>query len=464
MQSDPSELGGHADFSFAPPSLCVNLAPMSADPAALDRADPLARFRAEFHLPPGQIYLDGNSLGLLSRRAEGGLLRAVDEWRTLGIGGWTDATPPWLTLAETAAEKIAPLLGAAADEICVTGQTTANLHQLLATLFTVGGALCPDSAQPSGHKAPPTAKRTIILGDALNFASDAYALASHLRLRGLDPATHLRRVPSRDGRTLRLDDLLEALTDDVQLAVLPAVVFTSGQLLDVATLTRKARERGIVIGWDLSHSIGAVPHALERDGADFAFWCNYKWLNAGPGAVGGLFLNRRHFDRAPGLAGWWGVRADHRFAMSPHHEPAIGAAALHIGTPHILSLAPLLGSLEVIAEAGGITALRMKSLALTDFLAERIDDELAPLGFEIVTPRGHLARGGHLALAHPEAWRICQALKAAGVVPDFRAPDLLAPSPLYTSFADCAEAIARLRQIALTRAYEKLPEHRTLVT
>ena len=420
-----------------------------AEAATLDRADPLARFRAEFFLPPGQIYLDGNSLGLLSRRAEATLARAVEEWKQLGIGGWTDAAPPWLTLAETAAEKLSPLLGAAPDEIGVAGQTTANLHQLLATLF---------------EPAHPT--RRVIVGDALNFASDTYALASHLRLRGLDPAAHLRLVPTRDGRVLRLDDLLEAFTDEVQLAVLPAVVFTSGQLLDVATLTRKARERGIVIGWDLSHSIGAVPHSLDRDGPDFAFWCNYKWLNAGPGAVGGLYLNRRHFARAPGLAGWWGVRADRRFAMAPQHEPATGAAALHVGTPHILSLAPLLGSLVLIAEAGGVEALRKKSLALTDFFLERVDADLAPLGFAIVTPRGHLVRGGHVALAHADAWRLCQALKAAGVVPDFRAPDLirLAPSPLYTSFADCAEAVARLKQIMLTRAHEKFPDTRALVT
>ncbi|MSU22611.1 MAG: kynureninase [Opitutus sp.] len=423
---------------------------MLADPVALDRADPLARFRAEFFLPPGQIYLDGNSLGLLSRRADVTLTRAVEQWRTLGIAGWTEARPPWLTLAETAAAQLAPLLGAAPAEICLTGQTTANLHQLLATLF---------------EPAHPT--RRVLLGDALNFPSDTYALQSHLRLRGLDPATHLRLVPSRDGRTLAFDDLATALAaPDVQLAVLPAVVFTSGQLLDVAALTREARARGVLIGWDCSHSIGAVPHALERDGADFAFWCNYKWLNAGPGAVGGLWLNRRHFGRAPGLAGWWGVRADRRFALAPEHDPAAGAAVLQVGTPHILSLAPLLGSLELIAEAGGIAALRAKSLALTEFLLAHADLELAPLGFTVVTPRAAAMRGGHLALAHPDAWRLCQALKAAGVVPDFRAPDLirLAPSPLYTSFTDCAEALARLKHLVRTRAHEKFPATPTLVT
>jgi len=433
-------------------------------PADLDAADSLARFRAEFFLPPGQIYLDGNSLGLLSRRAESSLLHAVAEWAARGIGGWTEAEPRWLDLPERTAEKLAPLLGAAPAELCLTGQTTLNLHQLLATLYRVeqsevGGALRPDFGASSGPKAPPT--KTVILADTLNFASDLYALQSHLRLRGLDPATHLRLVPSRDGRTLHFDDLAAALTaPDVQLAVLPAVVFTSGQLLDVAALTRVAHKNNVLIGWDCSHSIGAVPHTLGGDdGPDFAFWCHYKWLNAGPGAVGGLFLHRRHHHRAPGLAGWWGVRADRRFAMSPTHEPAAGAAALHIGTPPILSLAPLAGSLELIAEAGGIAVLREKSLAQTQLLLDLADRDLAPLGFTIATPRASSGRGGHLALAHTDAWRICQALKAAGVVTDFRAPDLirLAPSPLYTSFAEIADAVARLREIVATRAHEKFP-------
>jgi kynureninase len=473
--------------------LTESIAPMSADPAVLDRADPLARFWDEFYLPAGKIYLDGNSLGLLSRRSEAHLARVMAEWRTLGIDGWTEANPPWLTLAETAAEKIAPLLGAAPDEICITGQTTANLHQLLATLFdphdTPAARSAPGATHDHGqlhcHDEPPhphdhhhyqkppaptptPVTRTVLLGDALNFASDGYALQSHLRLRGLDPENHFRRIPSRDGRLLRLDDLLEHLTaPDVQLAVLPSVIFTSGQLLDVATLTRKARERGVLIGWDCSHSIGAVPHHFgEEDGPDFAFWCNYKWLNASPGAVGGIFLHRRHHARTPGLAGWWGVRPTRRFAMAPQHEPAAGAAALHVGTPHILSLAPLLGSLELIAETGGIAVLRARSLALTDFILARIDSDLGPLGFKVVTPRPHPARSGHLALAHPEAWRLCQALKAAGVVPDFRGPDLirLAPSPLYTRFTECAEAITRLKTIATTEAYKAFPDTRALVT
>lgn len=422
--------------------------------AALDQADPLARFRAEFFLPPDRIYLDGNSLGPLSRRAESHLQRVLGEWRALGINGWTDARPPWLTLSETIAEKLAPLVGAAPDELAIAGSTTTNLHQLLATLF--------DPLLEAGRSVP----RNIIVADELNFPSDLHALQSHLRQRGLDPVQHLRFVKSLGGQTLRPEDILAALTPDVQLVVLPVVLFTSGQLLDIAAITQAARARGILVGYDCSHSIGAVPHHLDRDGVDFAFWCSYKYLNAGPGAVGGLYLNRRHHGRAPGLAGWWGVRRDRRFAMSAQHEPAPDAAALQIGTPHILSLAPLLGSLELIDEAGGVAALRTKSLAQTAFLMELIDHELAGLGFAIATPRADRERGGHVALAHPDAWRICQALKAKGVVPDFRPPDIirLAPAPLYNSFADCAAAFARLKAIVRTRSYEQFPTQPNLVT
>lgn len=417
-------------------------------PADLDQADPLARFRAEFFLPPGQVYLDGNSLGLLSRRSEAHVQRVLGEWRTLGINGWTDASPPWITLSETVAAQVAALVGATPDAVAVTGSTTTNLHQLLATLF---------------DPAPP---RNVIVADELNFSSDLHAVQSHLRQRGLDPARHLRLIRSRDGRTLHPDEIVAAFTPDVQLAVLPAVQFVSGQLLDLATVTKAAHDRGVVIGWDCSHSIGAVPHTFDRDGADFAFWCHYKYLNAGPGAVGGLYLNRRHFGRAPGLAGWWGVRPDRRFALVAQHEPSPDASALHIGTPHLLSLAPLLGSLELFAEAGGVAALRAKSLALTSCLMELADRELAGLGFTVANPRADAERGGHVALAHPEAWRICQALKVAGVVPDFRRPDIirLAPAPLYNTFADCAAAIARLQAIVRTAAHEKFPAQRALVT
>ena len=405
--------------------------------------------RDQFHLPPGQIYLDGNSLGLLSRPAERAVLRTVTQWGAQGIGGWLEAEPAWLDLAESLSRGIAPLLGADPVDVALTGQTTPNLHQLLSTLF--------DPAHPT---------RRAILGDVLNFASDGYALASHLRLRGLDPATHLRRIPSRNGFTLDEADIVAALeTPDVQLVVLPSVLFTSGQLLALSRISNTAHARGVLIGWDLSHSIGAVPHDLMAAGADFAFWCSYKYLNAGPGAVGGLWMHPRHATRPPGMAGWWGVRPDRRFAMAPDHEPAARAARLHIGTPTILGLAPLAGTLELFADAGGISAVRARSLHLTQHLIDRVERDLVPLGISIVTPRADAERGGHVALAHPEGWRLCQAWKAAGVVPDFRQPAILriAPVAFYTTPAEIDEALDRLVVILRERRHLTFPAQPTLV-
>ncbi|MCC5024258.1 MAG: hypothetical protein J6386_16355 [Candidatus Synoicihabitans palmerolidicus] len=177
-----------------------------------------------------------------------------------------------------------------------------------------------------------------------------------------------------------------------------------------------------------SHSIGIVPHDLEAHGADFAFWCNYKYLNAGPGTVGGLFLHPpRHHARPPGLAGWWGVHPQNRFSIELAHTPAPGAARLQIGTPAILSLAPLTGALELFAAAGGIQAVRLRSLALTQRILARAELELRPLGFAIGTPVSEAARGGHVALIHSAAGQICPALRAAGVTPDYRHPDVLRP-------------------------------------
>ena len=228
-------------------------------PAERDARDPLARFRSRFYVRPGTTYLDGNSLGLASRDAEAAVLAALDAWKANGIDGWLAAERPWFELGEQLGALQADLVGASPSEVVVTGSTTVNLHALVATFY-----------RPSG-------KRSKILADALNFPSDIYALASQLRLRGLDPAEHLVLAPSRDGLTLDEDDVIERMTDDVALVLLPIVLYRSGQLLDVERLTRAARERGIPIGWDGSHSVGVVPHRLHEWGADFAVWCSYKY-------------------------------------------------------------------------------------------------------------------------------------------------------------------------------------------
>lgn len=416
---------------------------------ALDAADPLAPFRDRFYLPPDTIYLDGNSLGLLSRDAEAATLAALEAWKTLGVGGWLEADPPWFTIGETLGELMAPLIGAGPDEVVITGTTTVNLHALVATFY-----------QPAG-------RRRKILATALDFPSDVYALGSQIRLRGGDPAADLVLVPSRDGRTVDEADIVAAMSDEVALVLLPSVLYRSGQLLDLAQLTAAARERGVPIGFDCAHSIGAVPHHFDEWGVDFAFWCNYKYLNAGPGSVGGLYVNRRHFGAPPGLTGWWGYQKERQFAMRHDWEGAAGAGAWQISTPPVLATAPLLGSLRIFVEAG-LGALRAKSLAQTDYLIDLLEATglTGPeAGYRIGTPRQPERRGGHVALEHDAGPRIAQALKRRGVVPDFRPPDVirLAPIPLYTSYHELWRVAGLLRDIAATGEYRLLDEARDLV-
>jgi kynureninase len=417
-----------------------------AEARELDARDELADFRALFYRRPEQVYLNGNSLGLLSRPAEAALLRVLEEWKTLGVSGWLGASPPWFFMAEDLAAQLAPLVGAEANEVIVANATTVNLHQLLATLF-----------RPEGG-------RTKILIDALAFPSDRYAVASQLLLRGLDPGEHTVVVPARADTLLAEEDVLDAMSEEVHTAVLPSVVYTTGQLLDVATLAREAHRRGILVGIDCSHSIGALPHSLSEWGIDFAFWCNYKYLNNGPGGIGGLYLNRRHHGRSPGLAGWFSSDKERQFDMSPALQPARGAGAMQIGTPDVLSMAVLQGSLPVFA-AADIERIRRKSLALTGYLMSLVEAVLGGHGFRIITPREDSRRGGHVAIAHPEALRICRALKEQVAIPDFRPPDVirLAPVALYTSFEDCWEAVRRLKRIMEERLYEQYAEARELV-
>jgi kynureninase len=420
-----------------------------AEALALDAADPLAPFRERFHLLPGRIYLDGNSLGLLSRDAEAETLRALEQWKTLGIDGWLGADPPWFTLGEELGALVAPLIGAEPEAVVVTGSTTVNQHALTATFYRPHGA-----------------RRTIV-ATALDFPSDVYALQSLIRLHGGDRQRDLVLVPSRDGRTIEEDDVIAALGDDVALALLPAVLYRSGQLLDIPRLAAAARTRGIPLGFDCAHSIGAVPHRFDEWGVDWAFWCSYKYLNAGPGATGGLYVNRSHWGTAPGLAGWWGYEKTQQFEMAHAWQGAGTAGAWQISTPPLLATAPLRGSLRLFHEAG-ITALRAKSLAQTDYLARLLEETgltAPPYTFAIGTPRQPERRGGHLAVEHDEAPRIVRTLKARGIIPDFRAPNVirLAPVPLYTTYHELWQTVQALKQIIDTGEHLHLAEGRDLV-
>ena len=402
----------------------------------LDRSDPLAGYRSRFYLLPNKIYMDGNSLGLLSKDGEESLLKVLDQWKRLGIDGWLDENNPWYYYGEKLGAMQASMVGAKEDEVIVTGSTTVNLHTLIGTFY-----------QPEGNK-------TMILADELNFPSDLYALESQIRLKGLDPAENLLLVKSRDGRLIEEEDIITAIEEkagQIALILLPSVYYRSGQLLDMETLTAKAHQNKIPIGFDCSHSIGAVPHEFDRWDVDFAFWCNYKHVNAGPGATASLYVNKKHFGKTASLAGWWGYRKDKQFDMRLEFEQAPGAGGWQISSPQILSTAPLEGSLHIFSEAG-IEKVREKSLKLTAYLMFLLEEEgltRTPYNYSIGTPRDTKRRGGHVAVEHAGAASITRALKKRGIIPDFRSPNIirLAPVALYNNFLETWQVVKALKEI-----------------
>lgn len=415
----------------------------------MDLDDPLNRFRERFYIPEKTVYMDGNSLGLLSKESEKTLLRALDEWKTMGIRGWLDAEKPWFTFAESLGEMASQLVGAEPDEVVASGTTTINIHSLVSTFYN-----------PSG-------KREKILADELNFPTDIYALRSQLKLRGYDPDEALILVPSQDHRVLDEDTIVELMTNEIALVFLPSVLYRSGQLLNIPYLTREAHKRRIVIGFDCSHSVGAVVHKFDEWGIDFAVWCSYKYLNGGPGCTGFLYVNKKHFHREPRITGWFGYVKEKQFDMLLDFEHQKAAGGWQISSPGIIGSSTLEGSLEIMLEAG-IENIRGKSKKITSYLIYLVDTLLSgePYSFKIGTPRDPERRSGHVAVEREEeAWRICEALKSRGVVPDFRPPDIIrfAPVALYNTYHEVWQVVQYLKDIVDTREYENFMEERKLV-
>ena len=416
----------------------------------LDSQDPLSHFRDKFCLPPGKIYLDGNSLGLPAKDAEKSVLRVMDEWKNLAIDGWLHAQKPWFHFVERLGAQAAPLVGAQSNEVMATGSTTVNIHSLISSFYN------------------PRGQRTKILADVINFPSDIYALKGQIELRGLNPDDHLVLVPTPDGKTLDHDQIIEHMTDGIAVALFPSVMFRSGQLLDMPLLTKKAHEKGILIGFDCSHSVGAVPHHFDDWDIDFALWCSYKYLNGGPGSTGFLYVNQKHFDLEPLIAGWFGVDKSKMFDMLLDFVPAPHAGRWQISSPFILSSAPLEASLQIALDAG-IENIREKSLNLTSYLICLIDAILAPppYNFKIGTPRDPHQRGGHIALERDHtAWGICCALKDRGVIPDFRPPDMIrfAPVALYNTYHEVWRTVQLIKQIIDQKLYDKFQNQKPEIT
>lgn len=416
----------------------------------MDKNDPLAGFRERFYIPAGSIYLDGNSLGLLSRDAEASLMRVLREWKNLAIDGWLKGVPPWFYYAEQLGSEAARLVGAESDEVIVTGTTTVNIHALISTFYS------------------PRGQRTKILADQLNFPTDIYALKGQIQQKGLNENEHLILVPSRDGHTLLEEDIIAAMSAEVDVALLPSVLYRSGQLLDIPRLTDAAHQRGIAIGFDCSHSVGAVPHQFDRWDVDFALWCSYKYLNSGPGSPAFIYINRRHFTRQPLMTGWFGYVKEKQFDMLLDFEHQKGAGGWQISSPGILGAAAVEGALRITLEAD-INNIRQKSLHMTSYLIYLVQQLLSasPYHFTIVTPEEAQKRGGHIALCRDEeSYRISLALRAMGIIPDFRPPNIIriAPVALYNTYLEVWLAVQAIRDIIDKKSYTRFSPQRNSIT
>jgi kynureninase len=399
----------------------------------LDSEDPLRHFRQKFHLPLGKdnkplIYFAGNSLGLMPKAARAIVEEELDNWAKLGVDAHLATGTPWYTYHEALREPTARLVGAKPLEVICMNSLTVNLHLMMATFYR------------------PTKSRFKILMEEPAFPSDTYAIKTQIAHHGLDPNDTLILARPRKGEfAIQTEDILDLIKKDAgQLAVvmLAGVNFFTGQLFDIEKITAAARKRGIVVGFDLAHAIGNVPLSLHDWNLDFAVWCSYKYLNAGPGAVAGAFVHERHAtdEKLPRLAGWFGNDPNTRFRLhlEPEFIPVASADGWQISNPPIFSMAPLRASLAIFDEAGGMEPLRAKSVRLTSYL-EFLLTEIGSKKFTVITPREPDARGCQLSiLAHEHPKQLLKELETANVKCDFREPNVIrvAPTPLYNTFRE----------------------------
>lgn len=404
----------------------------------MDQKDPLKNYKSRFSIEKDTYYMDGNSLGLCSIDAKESLLDILNEWEDEGIKIWGSRDGKFYNYPQFLGEKMSKLINAKAEEVVAMGSITSNLHQLLASFYN------------------PTEKRYKILVDELNFPSDIYAVKSILELHGQSLEKSLKVIKSRDGKFLDENDIIEAMDDDVAIALLPSVLYRSAQILNMESITAAAHDKGILIGWDLAHGIGAIAYDFSKSKPDFAVWCTYKYLNGGPGSTAGLYVNQRHFGKSVGLKGWFGCAPKKQFQMSHNFYGADDARAFLQGTPNMLSMAPLEGALDMFLEAG-MENLREKSLLLTDFLVKLIEEKLVPLGFAVGSPLNHKERGGHIALEHDDAYQISIAMRKEGVIPDFRDPNVirLAPVAFYIGFEDVYRVVEIIEKIVKEGKYNE---------
>ena len=397
------------------------------DPAALDAADPLARFLEAFApAEAGLVYFDGNSLGRPTKAALERIASLGETWSERLIRGWDEG---WLELPLQIGDQLAHgVLGARPGQVAVVDSTTVNLYRVASAAL--------DARQD---------RRAIVI-ERSEFPTDRYVVEGLARERDLE----IRWLDGNPVEGLSTDAIAAAVRDDTAVLILSAVNYRSAAIADMRAVTNLAREAGALVVWDLSHAAGSIPVDLEANGIDLAVGCTYKYLNGGPGAPAFLYVRRELQDELrPPIQGWFAQRD--QFEMGPEFQRRPGIAGWLVGTPSILALTAVQASVELVTEAG-IAAIRAKSLALTGYAIALADAWLAPLGCSIGSPRDATRRGGHVAIRHPDARRLTRAMIDRGVIPDFRAPDTIriGLSPLSTSFRDVHQGLTVLRELLAT--------------
>ncbi|WP_316766892.1 kynureninase [Pedobacter frigiditerrae] len=401
---------------------------------ALDQQDVLREMRNEFLFPQQNgnpfIYLCGNSLGLQPKAAREVLEVQLNNWQNLAVEGWFDGDSPWMFYHKELKKLMAPIVGAKPSEVCPMNTLTVNLHLLMVSFYQ------------------PKAKKYKIIMEAGAFPSDQYAIESQVRFHGFDPADAIIEVKPRDGEyILRTEDIISAIednADELALVLFGGVNYFTGQWFDMSAITKAGHKIGAIVGFDLAHAAGNVPLQLHDWDIDFACWCSYKYQNAGPGGISGIFVHEKHFTDITlnRFAGWWGYKEEQRFKMEKGFIPELGADGWQVSCTQVMPMALYHASLQLFEKAGFIDTLRTKSKTLTSYLFYIINEVNSKLGeeqFKIITPSKEEDRGAQVSIiAKEDGKKIFDQLVAHHVLGDWREPNVirLSPVPLYNSFED----------------------------
>jgi kynureninase len=407
----------------------------------LDKADLLKDFRTQFCIPKqeaskelDEIYFCGNSLGLQPRKTKELLIEEMDKWAKHGVKGHFLGTRPWMPFHKNLTHGLSQLVGGKPSEVVAMNSLTTNLHLLMVSFYQ------------------PTKQRFKILLEEHSFPSDHFAIESQIKFHGFDPKEAMVFVKPEPGEeTISNESITSAIElhqESLALVLLPGVQYYTGQFFKLDSIARAAKKVGATVGFDLAHAIGNVPLNLHDDQVDFAVWCHYKYLNSGPGAVGGAFVHEKHHHRTdlPRFSGWWGHKEESRFRMENKFEPIPTAEAWQLSNPPIASMICIKASLDTFEAAGGILELRKKSILLTNFLEKAIKENFSNR-VSILTPSNHQERGAQLSIsilkAKKEPKQVYDEIEKKGVVCDWRYPNVIrvAPTPLYNQFREIARFI-----------------------